>query len=126
MNQSAAAGAAVTGSISAIPVVWDFLGYHFPAGPLIVGILAVIITRCIVYLNTKGRKQVILDLAVCALCMLLTALWIQANQLDLLKAGVTGIGIGSVGIGIVGIAKSAFAGRMRAALDAFIAPTPKA
>lgn len=125
MNQTAAAGAAVTGSITAVPVVWDFLGYHFPAGPLIVGILAVIITRCIVYLNTSGRKQVILDLAVCALCILLTALWVQAQQLDLLKAGVTGIGIGSLGIGIVGIAKSAIAGRMRAAVDAFLSPDPK-
>ncbi|TZG23734.1 hypothetical protein, partial [Sphingomonas montanisoli] len=107
------------------PVVWDFLGYHFPAGPLVVGILAVIITRCIVFLNTRGHRQLFLDLFVSALCALLTAIWVQGHDLDLLAAGVSGIGIASLGIGVISVAKSAFAGRFKAAIDAFISGVPR-
>ncbi|WCT75048.1 hypothetical protein PQ455_07485 [Sphingomonas naphthae] len=101
MNQIAGAGAAAT-----IPVVWSFFGFDFQAGPVIVGVCAVVITRLTITLNSKTRPRIVLDVLVTSLCALLTALWIQAHTLDLLKAGVTGIGIASLGLGVIGIAKS--------------------
>lgn len=109
-----------------VPVVWDFLGYHVPAGPLVVGLCAVAITRLIVYLNTNGRRQVLLDIAVTGLCGLLTAIWIQSHDLDLLTAGLSGLGIASVGIGVISVAKGTMEGRLRAAFQAFLGIPPKA
>jgi small neutral amino acid transporter SnatA (MarC family) len=115
VNQVATVGAAVS-----IPVVWSFLGFDIQAGPAIVGVCAVIITRLIVTLNSKGRRRIALDVLVTALCALLTLLWIQAHTLDLLKSGVTGIGIASAGLGMIGIAKSALLGPLRAGIRAAI------
>jgi hypothetical protein len=119
-------GAAAMGSvISQKPVVWWPFGYSFPAGPLVICILAVIITRVVIGLQAKGKAQWALDGAITALCLLVTVLWVQAHQLDLLAAGITGIGIGGIGAGIIGIAKGAVGGRFKAALDAFFGTTGK-
>ncbi|WP_240653321.1 hypothetical protein [Sphingomonas crocodyli] len=48
----------------------------------------------------------------------------QSHDLDLLAAGAPGVSIASLGIGVISIAKSAFAGRFKAAVDAFISGAP--
>lgn len=116
----AAMGAAAMGSVvSQKPVVWWLFGYPFPAGPMVICILAVIITRVVIGLQAKGKAQWALDAAITALCLLVTVLWVQAHQLDLLAAGITGIGIGSLGAGIIGIAKGAVGAKARAGISAF-------
>jgi len=102
------------------PVVWWIVGYPFPAGPTVVCILAVIITRVVIGLQARTKGQWALDLAISALCLLVSVLWVQAHQLDLLAAGITGIGVGGIGVGIIGFAKSAVAGKWRAALAAAV------
>jgi hypothetical protein len=111
--------------VSREPVVWWIVGYPFPAGPMVVCILAVIITRVVIGLQAQGRAQWALDAAITALCLLVTVLWVQSHQLELLPAGITGIGIGSAGAGLIGFAKSAVMGRAKAALDAFLGTAPK-
>jgi hypothetical protein len=122
VNQVAAAGAAVS-----VPVVWSFLGFDFQAGPVIVGICAVIITRMLITFTSAGRRRLVVDVLVTALSALITALWIQAHMLDLLQSGVTGIGFGALGLGIIGAIKSQFATALRVgiqtALRALAAPT---
>lgn len=117
MNASAAGGAAA--SIS-VPVVWDFLGYHVQAGPLIVCVCATLLTRLIVSLNTKGGHRWLLDFAVTLLSVLVAALWVQAHDLALLQAGVTGISSGALGISIISIAKSQASIALRAAFGTFL------
>lgn len=107
------------------PVVWWIVGYPFPAGPMVVCILAVIITRLVIGLQAHTKGQWALDVAITALCLLVSVLWVQAHQLDLLKAGITGIGIGASGAGVIGFAKSAVAGRAKAAFDAFLGTSTK-
>lgn len=121
---AAGGGAALTLPVATEPVVWDFLGYAYHPGPVIVGVCAVAITRSIVFLQTTGRRQVILDVLVSLLCALVTALWVQGHDLGLLAAGISGIGIAGVGIGLISIAKGAMATRVRAAMDAFISTKP--
>lgn len=105
------------------PVIWWIAGYPFVAGPMVVCILAVIITRLVIGLQAESRAQWTLDVAITALCLLVTVLWVQAHALDLLKAGITGIGIGSAGASIIGLAKTAFMGKWKqaaaAAVDVF-------
>ena len=101
------------------PVIWWIFGEPFHAGPTIVCICAVIITRVIIGLQAKGRAQVALDISITLLSLLVAILWVQDQQLELLAAGITGIGVGSLGAGIIGIAKGAVGGRVRAAIDAF-------
>lgn len=86
---------------------------------MVICILAVIITRVVIGLQAKGKAQWALDGAITALCLLVTVLWVQAHQLDLLAAGITGIGIGSLGAGIIGIAKGAVGAKARAGISAF-------
>ena len=123
-------GAAATGAAAAvpIPVVWSIAGYQFQAGPLVVTVGIVLITRLCVYLNTKGRKQVALDLAVTALCSVIAALWTQAHQLDLLPAGVSAMTIAGIGYGLIGMAKSQMLNAVREGFQAMIkalgAPAP--
>ena len=112
MNQAASAGAGAT-----IPVVWSFLGFDFQAGPVIVGVCAVILTRLLITLNSTGRRRIIVDALVCALSALITALWIQAHSLDLLQSGLTGIGFGALGLGILGIAKSQVGAALRVGIQ---------
>lgn len=128
MIRQAAAGAAAT---VPIPVVWDLfgLGYKFAAGPFIVSVLMVLITRLCVYLNTKGRRQVTLDIAVTALCSVVAALWTQAHSLDLLPAAISAMTIAAIGYGLIGMAKSQFVTALREAVATFLrgiaaAPAP--
>ncbi|WP_294390476.1 hypothetical protein [uncultured Sphingomonas sp.] len=117
MSRVGAAGAATGASV---PVVWDFLGYHFEAGPLIVAICATLMTRLIVSLNTPTRPKVLLDVAVTMLSVLVSALWVQANALALLPAGLSGIGFGTMGITIITLAKGPAGTALKAAFRAFL------
>lgn len=120
MRLGAALGAAAMTSVaSREPVIWWIFGEPFHAGPTVVCICAVIITRVIIGLQAKGRAQVALDISITLLSLLVATLWVQDQQLELLAAGITGIGIGSLGAGIISIAKGAIGGRIRAAIDAF-------
>lgn len=101
------------------PVVWWIAGYPFVAGPMVVCIVAVIITRVVIGLQANTKGQWALDVAISALCLLVTVLWVQAHDLDLLKAGITGIGVGTAGASIIGFAKGAVMGRFKAAMDVF-------
>lgn len=121
----ATAATVATISLPAEPVVWHFFGVPFQAGPLVVGLCAVAITRCIVFLQTKGKRQLALDIFVSLLCALVTAVWIQDSGLTMRGAGAVGIGVASVGIGIVGIARGAVAGRLKGAWNGFISGTPE-
>lgn len=121
MRGAAAAGAAATTlPIASAPVTWDFLGYSYHPGPVLIAIIAVAITRAIVYLQTTGRRQIALDVLVSMLCALVAALWTQAHSLDLLQAGLTGIGAGAIGIGIIGIVKGQIGIAFRTGLQAML------
>ena len=129
--QSALGAAAAT----PLPVVWNLfgLGYRFEAGPFVVSILVVLITRLCVYLNTKGSKQVFLDAAVTFLCCVIAALWTQAHSLNLLPAAVSAMTIAGIGYGLIGIGKSQFLAAVRGGFDTFVKgmasdapPTPEA
>ncbi len=125
--RQAAAGAAAT---VPIPVIWDLfgLGYRFEAGPFVVSVAVVLITRLCVYLNTKGRRQIALDIAVTGLCSVIAALWTQAHSLDLLPAAISAMTIAGIGYGLIGMAKSQVATALREAAGTFmrgIAAEPK-
>ncbi|MBB3347310.1 hypothetical protein [Sphingomonas sp. BK069] len=120
MRAAAAGAAAATLPVTANAVTWDFLGYAYHPGPVLVSVLAVAITRAIVFLQTTGRRQVILDVLISMLCALVSALWTQAHSLDLLQAGVTGIGIAAIGIGIIGIAKGQVGAAFRTGMQAML------
>lgn len=122
---AALGAAAMTSIVSREPVIWWIFGEPFHAGPTIVCICGVIITRVIIGLQAKGKAQWTLDIAITALCLLVATLWVQAQNLELLAAGITGIGVGSLGAGLIGIAKSAIGGRFKAAIDAFMGTTPR-
>ncbi len=117
MKPIAAVSAAAAASV---PVMWDFLGYHFEAGPCVVTVCATLMTRLIVSLNTAGPRRLLLDVSVTALSVLVAALWTQANGLALLPAGLSGIAFGALGIGIIGMAKSQASVAFRAALQTFV------
>lgn len=117
---AALGAAAMTSFASREPVIWWIFGEPFHAGSTIVCICAVIITRVIIGLQAKGRAQVALDISITLLSLLVAILWVQDQQLELLAAGITGIGVGSLGAGIIGIAKGAVGGRFRAGFDAFL------
>ncbi|GAA0439622.1 MULTISPECIES: hypothetical protein [Sphingomonas] len=123
--QAAAAGAAAA---VPIPVVWSMAGYQFQAGLLVVTVGIVLITRLCVYLNTQGKKQIALDLAVTALCSAIAALWTQAHQLDLLPAGISAMTIAGIGYGLIGMAKSQMLNAVREGFQAMTrtrgAPAP--
>jgi hypothetical protein len=122
---AALGAAAMTSIASREPVIWWIFGEPFHAGPTIVCICGVIITRVIIGLQAKGKAQWTLDIAITALCLLVATLWVQAQNLELLAAGITGIGVGSLGAGLIGIAKSAIGGRFKAAIDAFMGTAPR-
>lgn len=112
-------GAAATGTVvSREPVIWWIGGYPFVAGPMVICILAVIITRVVIGLQAQGRKQWALDVAITLLCTLVTVLWVQAHRLELLAAGITGIGIGAAGATIISFAKTATMGKWKEAITA--------
>ena len=116
MIRHVAAGAAAT---APVPVVWSILGYEFQAGPLVISIVVVLITRLCVFLNTTGRRQIYLDVAVTALCGVIAAVWTQAHALTLLPAAISAMGIAAIGYGLIGIAKSQLATALREAAATF-------
>ena len=54
------------------PVIWWIAGYPFAAGPMVVCILAVLITRIVIGLQAESKGQGALDFAIMALCTLVT------------------------------------------------------
>ena len=116
MIRHAVAGAAAT---APVPVVWTILGYPFEAGPLVVSILVVLITRLCVFLNTHGRRQVYLDVAVTVLCSVIAAVWTQAHALSLLPAAVSSMTIAGIGYGLIGIGKSRMVAALQEAVRTF-------
>jgi hypothetical protein len=103
-----------------VPVVWSFLGYHFPAGSMIVGLLACLMVRLFITLDTPGPKRWLLDGIVTGLALLVTAVWIAEQQVDLFAALGTGGMAGAVGAGII----SFFKRRGQSAIDALDAVLP--
>ncbi len=103
-----------------VPVVWSFLGYHFPAGSMIVGLLACLMVRLFITLDTPGPKRWLLDTIVTGIAMLVTAVWIAEHQVDLFAALGTGGTAGAVGAGII----SFFKRRGQSAIDALDAALP--
>lgn len=103
-----------------VPVVWSFLGYHFPAGSMIVGLLACLMVRLFITLDTPGPKRWLLDAIVTGIAMLVTAVWIAEHQVDLFAALGTGGTAGAVGAGII----SFFKRRGQSAIDALDAALP--
>ncbi|WP_112384108.1 hypothetical protein [Sphingomonas carotinifaciens] len=103
-----------------VPVVWSFLGYHFPAGSMIVGLLACLMVRLFITLDAPGPKRWLLDMIITGIAMLVTAVWIAEHQVDLFAALGTGGTAGAVGAGII----SFFKRRGQSAIDALDAALP--
>lgn len=103
-----------------VPVVWSFLGYHFPAGSMVVGLSACFMVRLFITLDAPGPKRWLLDGIVTGLAMLVTAVWIAEHQVDLFAALGTGGMMGAVGAGII----SFFKRRGQNAIDALDAALP--
>ncbi|MEH3122422.1 MAG: hypothetical protein PGN16_10670 [Sphingomonas phyllosphaerae] len=103
-----------------VPVVWSFLGYSFPAGSMIVGLLACLMIRLFITLDTPGPKRWLLDGIVTGIALLVTAVWIAEHQVDLFAALGTGGTAGAVGAGII----SFFKRRGQSAIDALDAALP--
>ena len=100
-----------------VPVIWSILGYSFPAGSMIVGLLACFMVRLFITLDAPGPKRWIIDGIVTGLAMLITAVWIVEHQVDLFAALGTG---GAVGAGII----TFFKRRGQSAIDALDAALP--
>lgn len=103
-----------------VPVVWSFLGYHFPAGSMLVGLLACLMVRLFITLDAPGPKRWLLDGIVTGMALLVTAVWIAEHQVDLFAALGTGGTAGAVGAGII----SFFKRRGQSAIDALEAALP--
>ena len=104
-----------------MPVVWNLfgLGYRFEAGPFVVSITMVLITRLCIFLNTRSRRQIYLDIAVTFLCCVVAVLWTQAHSLGLLAAAMSAMTIAGIGYGLIGIGKSQFMAAARGGMDSF-------
>jgi hypothetical protein len=103
-----------------VPVIWSVLGYSFPAGSMIVGLLACFMVRLFITFDTPGPKRWVLDSIITGLAMLITAVWIVEHQVDLFAALGTGGGAGAVGTGII----TFFKRRGQSAIDALDAALP--
>jgi len=64
-----------------VPVVWSFLGYHFPAGSMVVGLLACLMVRLFITLDAPGPKRWVIDGVVTGIALLVTAVWIRSFRL---------------------------------------------
>lgn len=106
-------------SVSA-PVIWSFMGYSFPAGSMIVGLLACLMIRLFITLDTPGPKRWLLDMIITGIAMLVTAVWIAEQQVDLFAALGTGGALGAIGTGII----TFFKRRGQNAIDALDAALP--
>ena len=103
-----------------VPVVWSFLGYSFPAGSMIVGLLACVMVRLFITLDTPGPKRWLIDGVVTGIALLVTAVWIAEHQVNLFAALGTGGTLGAIGAGII----SFFKRRGQSAIDALDAAIP--
>jgi hypothetical protein len=103
-----------------VPVIWSFLGYSFPAGSMIVGLLACLMVRLFITLDAPGPKRWLLDGIVTGMALLSTAVWIAEHQVDLFAALGSGGMCGAVGAGII----SFFKRRGQSAIDALDAVLP--
>jgi len=103
-----------------VPVIWTFLGYDFPAGSMIVGLLACFMVRLFITFDTPGPKRWVLDSIITGLAMLITAVWIVEHQVDLFAALGTGGALGAIGTGII----TFFKRRGQSAIDALEAAMP--
>ncbi len=103
-----------------VPVIWSFLGYSFPAGSMIVGLLACLMIRLFITLDTPGPKRWLLDMIITGIAMLVTAVWIAEQQVDLFAALGTGGALGAIGTGII----TFFKRRGQNAIDALDAALP--
>lgn len=103
-----------------VPVVWSFLGYSFPAGSMLVGLLACLMLRLAIMLDAAGPKRWLLDGIVTGIALLCTAVWIVEYQVDLFAALGTGGGFGAIGAGII----TFFKRRGQSAIDALEAVLP--
>lgn len=103
-----------------VPVIWSVLGYSFPAGSMIVGLLACFMVRLFITLDAPGPKRWLLDGIVTGIAMLCTAVWIVEHQVDLFAALGTGGGAGAIGAGIITLFKR----RGQSAIDALDAALP--
>ncbi len=113
-------GAVTAASGLSVPVIWSFLGYSFPAGSMIVGLLACLMVRLWITLDAAGPKRWLLDGIVTGLALLCTAVWIVEYKVDLFAALGTGGGFGAVGAGII----TFFKRRGQSAIDALDAVLP--
>ena len=103
-----------------VPVIWSFRGYSFPAGSMIVGLLACLMIRLFITLDTPGPKRWLLDMIITGIAMLVTAVWIAEQQVDLFAALGTGGALGAIGTGII----TFFKRRGQNAIDALDAALP--
>lgn len=106
--------APVAGAAASVPVVWDVLGYHFPAGSMIVGLLAAVMARVFVSRKEKGPPDRMLDAIIMGVVLLTTAVWIATRHCDLWEALGTGLGVGTAGALILTISQA----RARAGIEA--------
>lgn len=106
--------AAASGTAASVPVVWSFFGYHFPAGSMIVGLLACLMVRLFITFDATGPRRWLVDGIVTGLALLCTAVWIAEQQVDLFAALGTGGGLGALGNGIIAFFKR----RAQSAIDA--------
>lgn len=105
MRETGAAAIAAAPAAITVPVVWSFLGYTFPAGSMIVGLLACFMVRLFITLDTPGPKRWALDGIVTGLAMLITGVWIAEHQVDLFAALGTGGTAGGAGALIISLFK---------------------
>ncbi len=103
-----------------VPVIWSVLGYSFPVGSMVVGLLACFMVRLWITLDASGPKRWMLDGIVTGLALLCTAVWIVEYQIDLFAALGTGGGFGAIGTGII----TFFKRRGQSAIDALDAVLP--
>lgn len=114
MSRLSAPVAGAAGAIASVPVMWDVLGYHFPAGSMIVGLLAAVMARVFVSRKEKGPRDRTLDAIIMGVVLLTTTVWIATRHCDLWEALGTGFGIGTAGALILTISQA----RARAGIEA--------
>lgn len=98
--------AAASGTAASVPVMWDVLGYHFPAGSMIVGLFAAMMARVFVTRTEKGPRDKIADLIIMGVVLLCTAVWIATRHCDLWEALGTGLLFGTAGALILATVQS--------------------
>lgn len=121
MIKEAAVSVAPAAPAASVPVIWSVMGYSFPGGSMLVGLLACFMVRLFITLDSPAPKRWLLDGIVTSLAMLITAVWIVEHQVDLFAALGTGGTTGAIGAGIIGFFKR----RGQSAIDALDAAMPR-